>query len=80
MSHDAGVTAAELYTHLHMLRRRAVLELPSVDLPQRDKDRLLVMSPRVIDLFGPNAPKVQEWKKDTEEEESEDDLSCFLGL
>ena len=68
MSHDAGVTAAELYTHLHMLRRRTVLESPSVDLPQCDKDRLLVMSLGGNDLFGPNARKVQEWKKDTEEE------------
>ena len=59
MSHDAGVTAAELYTHLHMLRRRTVLELPSVDLPQRDKYRLLIMSLGGNDLFGPNVSKVQ---------------------
>ena len=65
-SHDAGVTAAELY--LHMLRRRTVLESPSVDLPQRDKDRLLVMSLGGNDLFSPNARKVQEWKRDKEEE------------
>ena len=44
MSHDADVTATELYTHLHMLRRRTVLESPSVDLPQRDTDRLIIMS------------------------------------
>ena len=68
MSHDAGVIATELFTHLHMLRRRTVLESPSVDLPQRDKDSLLVMSVGGIDLFGPNACKVQEWKWDTEEE------------
>ena len=43
MAHDSGVTATELFTHLHMLRRRSVLEDPSVSLPQRDKDRLLVM-------------------------------------
>ena len=69
MSHDAGVTATELYTHLHMLRCRTVLYSPSVDLPQRDKDRLMVMSLGGQDLFGPNAQKVQEWKKDTEEEQ-----------
>ena len=68
MSHDAGFTATELYTHLHMLRRRTVLESSTVDLPQRDKDRLLVMSAGGNDLFGPNACKVQEWKKDTEVE------------
>ena len=68
MSHDAGVTAAELYTHLHMLRRRTVLESPSVDLPQRDRDRLLVMSLGGNDLFGPNTHKVQEWKKGKAEE------------
>ena len=36
--------------------------------PQRDKDRLLVMSVGGNDFFGPNARKVQEWKRDTEEE------------
>ena len=36
ISHDAGVTATELYTHLHMLRRPTVLESPAIDLPQRD--------------------------------------------
>ena len=64
MSHDAGVTAIELYTHLHMLQRRTDLESPAVNSPQRDK----VMSVGGNDLFGPNAHKVQEWKKDTEEE------------
>ena len=68
MSHDAGVTATELYTHLYMLRRRTALEFPAVNLPQRDKDRLLVMSFGGNDLFVPNARKVEEWKKDTEEE------------
>ena len=68
MSHDAGVTATELFTHLHMLRRHTVLESPSVHLPQRDKDRLLVMSVGGNDLFCPNTCKVQEWKRDTEEE------------
>ena len=64
MSHDTGVTATELYTHLHMLRRRTDLESPAVNSPQRDK----VMSVGGNDLCGPNARKVQEWKKDTEEE------------
>ena len=51
-----------------MLRRRTVLESSTVDLPYaRDKDRLLVMSVGGNDLFGPNARKVQEWKKDNEE-------------
>ena len=68
MAHDSGVTATELFTHLHMLRRRSVLEDPSVSLPQRDKDRLLVMEVGGQDLFGPNARQVHEWKKDTEEE------------
>ena len=68
MSHYAGVTVTELFTLLHMLHRRTVLESPSIDLPQRDKDRLLVMSVGGNNLFGPNACKVQEWKKDTEEE------------
>ena len=68
MSHDAGVTATELYTHLYMLRRYTVLESSSIDLPQHDKYRLLVLSVGCNDLFGPNARKVQEWKKDTEEE------------
>ena len=35
MSHDVGVTATELYTHLHILQRRTVLDSPAVDLPQR---------------------------------------------
>ena len=35
MAHDSGVTATELFTHLHMLRRRSVLESPAVDLPHR---------------------------------------------
>ena len=64
MSHDAAITATELYTHLHMLRRHSVLESAAVDLPQRDKDRLLVMTIGGNDLFGPNARKVEEWKKD----------------
>ena len=38
MAHDSGVTATEIFTHLHMLRRRSVLEDPTVSLPQRDKD------------------------------------------
>ena len=67
MAHDAGVTAAELYTHLHMLRRRTILESSFVDLPQLDKVRLLIMSLRRNNLFGLNACKVQEWKRDTEE-------------
>ena len=68
MAHDAGATAMELFTHLHMLRRRSVLDSPTVALPQRDKDRLLVMSVGGNDLFGPDARKVHEWKLDTEEE------------
>ena len=53
MSHDAGITATELYTHLHMLRRRTVPESSMVDLPQWDKDRLLVMYIGGNDLFSP---------------------------
>ena len=68
MAHDAGATATKLFTHLHMLRRRSVLDSPTVALPQRDKDRLLVMSVGGNDLFGPDARKVHEWKLDTEEE------------
>ena len=68
MAHDSGVTSTELFTQLHMLRRRSILESPTVDLPQRDKDRLLVMSVGGNDLFGPDARKVHEWKLDTEEE------------
>ena len=68
MAHDAGVTSTELFTNLQMLRRRTVLESLTVDLPQRDKDRLLVMSVGGNDLFGPDARKVHEWKRDTEEE------------
>ena len=59
MSNDAAVTATELYTHLHMLRRRTVLESPALDQPQRDKDQLLVMSVGGNDLFGPNARKLK---------------------
>ena len=68
MAHDSGVTATELFTHLHMLRRRSVLEAPTVNLPQRDKDRLLVMEVGGNDLFGPSARQVHKWKLDTEEE------------
>ena len=68
MAHDSGVTSTELFTHLHMLRHRSILESSTVDLPQRDKDRLLVMSVGGNDLFGPDACKVHEWKLDTEEE------------
>ena len=68
MAHDSGVTATELFTHLHMLRRRSVLEAPTVNLPQRDKDRLLVKEVGGNDLFGPSARQVNEWKLDTEEE------------
>ena len=68
MAHDSGVTATELFTHPHMLRRRSLLEAPTVNLPQRDKDRLLVMEVGGNDLFGPSARQVHEWKLDTEEE------------
>ena len=68
MAHDSGVTATELFTHFHILRRRSVLEDPTVSLPQRDKDRLLVMEVGGQDLFGPNARQVHEWKRDTDEE------------
>ena len=64
IAHDSRVTATELFTHLHMLRCRSVLDSPTVALPQRDKDRLLVMSVGGNDLFGPDARKVHEWKLD----------------
>ena len=51
MAHDSGVTATELFTHLHMLRHRSVLEAPTVTLPQRDKDRLLIMTIRQEDFL-----------------------------
>ena len=51
MAHDSGVTATELFIHLHMLRRRFVLDSPTVALPQQD--RLLVMPVVGNDLFGP---------------------------
>ena len=50
-----------------MFRRRTVLESSTVDLPQRDQNRLLVMSLGDNDLFGPDARKVHEWKRDTNE-------------
>ena len=68
MAHDAGVTSTELFTNLHMLRPHTVLDSATVDLPQRDKDHLLVMSVGSNNLFGPNARKVHERKRDTEEE------------
>ena len=77
MSYDAGVTATELYTHLHMLRWRRVLESPAVDLPKCDKDHLMVMSLGGQDLFGPNARHVCEWRKDTEEEKV-NMISCIF--
>ena len=52
-----------LYT-LHMLRRLTVLDAARVDLPQRDKDRFMVMSIGGNDIFGPDAHRVTEWKKD----------------
>ena len=64
MSDDSAMTATELFTHLHMLCRRTVLDSAGVDLPQRDKDRFVVMSIGGNDLFGPDAHKVAEWKKD----------------
>ena len=60
MSHDAGVTSNDLYTHLHLLRQRTVLEAPSLTMPKCDKDHLMVMS-----LGG----HVHEWRKDTEVEQ-----------
>ena len=64
MSHDATVTATELYTHIHMLRHRSVLESTAVNLSQRDKNCLLVMKIGGNDLFEPNASKMEEWKRD----------------
>ena len=34
MAHDSGVTSTELFTHLHMLSRRSILESSTVDLPR----------------------------------------------
>ena len=70
MSRNAGLTSTELYiyTHLHLLRRRTVLEAPCLTMPKRDKDRLMVMSLGGHDLFGSNTRHVHEWRKDTEEE------------
>ena len=68
MAHDASVTSTELFSRLHMLRRCTVLESLTVDLPQQDKDCLLVLSVGGNDLFGPDAGKVHEWKRVTEEE------------
>ena len=64
MSHDSAMTARELFTHLYMLRRHTVLDTAGVDLPQRDKDRLILMLIGGNDLFGPDAHKVAEWTKD----------------
>ena len=47
-----------------MLGRRIVLDTAGVDLPQRDKDKLMVTSIGDNDLFGPDAHMVAEWKKD----------------
>ena len=54
MSHEAAVTATELYTYLHMLRRHTAPESPAVDLPQQVKHQLLVKSVGGNDLFGHN--------------------------
>ena len=70
MSHDSSTDAIELFTHFHMLRRRQVLNAPSVALIQGHKDRLLFMTIGSNDLFGPNANQVQEWKKDPETEQA----------
>ena len=43
MSHDSAMTARERFTHLYMLRRHTVLDTAGVDLPQRDKDRLIFL-------------------------------------
>ena len=77
MAHDAGATATELFTHLHMLRRRSVLDFPTVALPQRDKDRLLVMSVGGNDRFSSDARKVHESKLDTGEENVKLIVSVF---
>ena len=61
MSHDSAMKATELFTHLYMLRCHTVLDTAGVDLPQRDKDRLILMSIGGNDLFGPDAHKVAEW-------------------
>ena len=63
MAHDSGVTATELFTHLHMLRRRLVLEDPTVSLPQRDKDRLLVMEVGGQDLLDPTLARSMNGKE-----------------
>ena len=63
-SHDSAMTTGELFTHLYMLRHHTVLDTAGVDIPQRDKDRLILMSIGGNDLFGPEAHKVAEWKKD----------------
>ena len=44
-------TARELFTHLYMLRRHTVLDTAGVDLPQRDKDRL-IFTPQPSGLEG----------------------------
>ena len=51
-----------------MFRQHTVLESSIVDLPQQDQNRLLVMSVGDYDLFGPDARKVHEWQRDTDEE------------
>ena len=64
ISHDSAMMGTELFTHLHMLGLCSVLESAGVDLPQRDKDRLMVKSIGGNDLFGLHAHKFMEWKKD----------------
>ena len=51
MSHDAGVTSTELYTHLHLLRWRTVLEDPCLTMHRHDKDCLMVKSFGGHELF-----------------------------
>ena len=70
MSHDATLATSELYANLHLCRRRQVLNSSQVNLSQRDKDRLLLLSIGGNYLFGPLAPKVEDLRKDPQVEKA----------
>jgi len=63
IAHDATVTSTELYAHLQVLRRKAVLDSMTPQLSAKDKARLVVLPLGGDDLFGPQASNIRDWRR-----------------
>ena len=68
LSEEAMVLTSQLFTHVHMARRKRVAEASG--LPREDQARLTRLPIGDDDVFGPQAKNVEEWRKKPEVEQA----------